>query len=149
MKIVIKATRISLTPSIKDFIEEKIGSLEKIAKVFQSEKYFDTFWGKGKPPAEAWVEIEKTTRHHKKGPFFRAEAQIGLPGKKPIRAEAQNIDLKSAIVEVKYELQRQLKYYKNKLIAEARKRERALKQKFRFTETIKEESPKETRVHRE
>lgn len=100
-------------------MEEKIGGLERVSKVFQSEKYYDGFFGKGKPRVEVWAEIEKTTRHHRKGPFFRAECQIGLPGKKSIRAEAENEDLKLAVVEIKDKLQRQLKRYKNKLRAKS------------------------------
>jgi len=57
MKIVIKTTNIKLDQALEDFIERKINDLEKFAKVFQGEEYFNGYYGKGKPRVEAWVEI--------------------------------------------------------------------------------------------
>jgi len=113
MKIVIKATNLELNQELRDYIEEKIGGLEKFAKVFQSENYYNGFFAKGKPRVEVWVEIGKTTRHHQKGDIFRAEAQMRFPGKS-LRAESKRDDLKLAITEIKDELQRELKQYKEK-----------------------------------
>lgn len=113
MKIVIKATGIKLNRALKTYIQEKIGGLEKFVEIFQEKKYYNGFFGKGKPRVEAWVEIGRTTRHHYKGPVFRAEVQMRLPGKS-LRAEAVREDLKLAIVEVKDELQRELKEYKER-----------------------------------
>lgn len=112
MKIVIKTTGIKLNQAIKNFIEEKINDLEKFSEIF-GEKYFNGYFGKGKPRVESWVEVGKITRHHQKGPIFRAECQMRFPGKS-LRAEVVSKNLKSAIVEVKDELQRQLKQYKEK-----------------------------------
>ncbi len=87
--------------------------MEKFAKVFQSESYYNGFFAKGKPRVEVWVEIGKTTSHHQKGDIFRAEAQMRFPGKS-LRAESKRDDLKLAITEIKDELQRELKQYKEK-----------------------------------
>lgn len=125
MKIVIKTTNIKLNRALENFIERKINDLEKFSKIFLPKKYFDGYYRKGKPRAEAWVEIGKTTLHHRTGPFFRAECQMRLPGKS-LRSEALAKDLRQAIVEVKDELQRQLKQYKNKLITKTRKKQRRL-----------------------
>jgi ribosomal subunit interface protein len=125
VKIVIKTTKVKLNEALEDFIEEKIGELEKFSKIFQQEYYGD-FFGKGKPRAEAWVEIGKTTSHHQKGPIFFAECQMRLPGKS-IRAEANNDDLRLAVTEVKDELQRQLKQYKNKKIVRRKKGQKKIK----------------------
>lgn len=122
MKIVIKTTNLKLSRALKNFIEEKIGSLEKFSKIFQK-KYFNSFFNKGKPRVEAWVEIGKTTLHHQKGPVFRAECQMRVP-KKSLRSIARSKDLRLAITEVKDELQRQLKKYKNKKITQARRKQR-------------------------
>ena len=124
MKIVIKATNFKLTKALSDYIQEKISSLGKFVEIFQEEKYYDSFFGKGKPRVEAWVEIGKTTRHHQKGPFFRAEVQMHLP-KHSIRAEAEREDLKTAIVEVKDELQVELKKYKEKARVLAKRKTRS------------------------
>lgn len=96
MKIIIKTKNIELTPALHQYVEEKINSLEKFLEI-----------------VEAWVEVGKETRHHRKGPFFRAECQMRLPGKS-IRSVAVKEDLRLAIDEVKDELQRALKQYKKK-----------------------------------
>jgi len=133
MKIVIKTKNLKLDRTFKDFINEKINSLEGFLKILQDKKkYFNHFFGKGKPRVEVWVEIEKTTHHHKKGPFFRAEAQMRLPGKS-LRAEAEREDLKMAVVEVKDELQRQLKEYKEKAEAISKRKMRSVKKMFHLS----------------
>lgn len=130
MKIVIKTKNLKLNSALKNFIEEKIGSLEKFSEIFQK-KYFNSFFGKGKPRVEAWVEIGKTTLHHQKGPFFRAECQMRLPGRS-LRSTARSKDLRLAITEVKDELQRQLKQYRNKLKSQTKRKERVSKKSLRL-----------------
>jgi len=125
MKIIIKTKNLKLTKALKKFIEEKINSLEKFLKIF-SQEYFDHFFGKGKPRVEAWFEIGKETLSHQKRPFFGAECQMRLPGKS-LRSTARSRDLKMAITEVKDELQRELKEYKEKIVAQTKRRQRALK----------------------
>ena len=116
MKISIKATNFKLTDSIYTYIERKIGELEKfIKKVGEKDGSY-----KERPATEAWIEVGRTTRHHRKGNVFRAEAQIKLPGKY-LRVESENLDLHLAIDEVKDELQRKLTKYKGKKDAEYKK----------------------------
>jgi putative sigma-54 modulation protein len=117
MKINIKATNLKLTPSIEDFVEEKIGSLEKFTHGI----------------LEAIVEVGKTTNHHKSGPFFRAEADLVLPGK-VLRAEAEEKDLYIAITRVKDELQTEVKKYKEKMIARRKRGARTAKRIFKIAE---------------
>ena len=136
MKIIIKTKNIDLTPALKNYIEEKINSLEKFAKDLFGEKYFDHFFGKGKPRIEAWVEIGKETLHHKKGPFFWAECQIRFP-KKSIRSTARAENLKMAINEVKDELQREIKEYKEKMIAEMKRRARVAKKELKISPQVR------------
>ena len=132
MKIVIKTKNIKLTPALKEWVEERINSLEKLSEIFQKDVYYDGFFGKGKPRVEAWVEIGKETRHHKKGPFFFAECQMRFP-KKSLRSEAFSKDLRQAITEVKDELQRQLKQYKEKIPKSlTRRRQRVLKKELKI-----------------
>ena len=126
MKIVIRTKNIKLNRALEDFIEKKINDLEKFLEIFDEKKYFNGYFGKGKPRVEAWVEVEK------EGPFFRAECQMRFPGRS-LRSEAQAKDLKLAIVEVKDELQRQLKQYKSKLIAKTKRRQRVLKKELRLS----------------
>ncbi len=117
MKIIIKTKIIELTPAIEEFINEKIGGLQK----FVQSCHRDDEWERVKSTCDFFVEIEKETKHHRKGPYFKAEVKISLPGK-TIVAAANNEDLRSAIVEVKDEMQQEMKKYKAKMI-EAKRRE--------------------------
>jgi len=136
MKIIIKTKNVKLTRALKNYIQEKFNSLEKFAKIFQEEKYFNHFFGKGKPRVEVWVEIGKETLHHQKGPFFWAECQMRFPGKS-LRATARLKNLKLAIVEVKDELQRQLKKYKEKITAKDKRKQRVFKKELKISSSAK------------
>jgi putative sigma-54 modulation protein len=100
MKINIKATGLDLTPSIVRYIEEKISSVEKFLVKF----------GK-KSEIEVFFEIARTTKHHRKGEVFRAEANMELPGK-VLRADHEDWDVRVAIDKVKDKLQAEIKKYK-------------------------------------
>lgn len=91
----IRTKDVELAPEMDDFINLKIGTLDK---------FYDKI-------IDAYVELEKMTKHHKTGPFYRAIVDIRCPGK-VIRAESQKEDLKVAINWVKDELQTRLKAYK-------------------------------------
>ena len=135
MKINILTKNIKLTPALKDFIEEKINPLEKFASFFGKPAQIlknKTWEGKGKSRIEFWVEISKESRHHKKGSLFLAECQMRFP-KKNIRSTAQSENLKLAINEVKDELQRELKEYKEKLVAEKERKSRILKKEIKIS----------------
>jgi len=131
MKIVIKTKNLKLNQALRQYIREKLDSLEKFSKILYTETYFDHFFGKGKPRVEAWVEIAKTTLHHKKGPVFWAECQMRFP-RRSLRSTARSKDLRLAIDEVKDELQRQLKQYRNKLTAQTKRRARVLKKELKL-----------------
>jgi len=118
MKIVIKTTNVKLTPVFEEYIREKINSLEKFAEE--------------KGQCEAWVEVGRITRGQQKGKVFRAECQMRFP-KDSLRAEAESEDLKLAITEVKDELQRELKQYKNRLSAQSKKGARAAKKELKLS----------------
>jgi putative sigma-54 modulation protein len=88
MKINTKATGISLTPSISEYIEKKLNVLEKF---FREEDVL------------ANVEVGRTTRHHKSGDIFRAEIHI-IAGGQNYYSVAEEDDLYAAIDEVKDEI---------------------------------------------
>jgi putative sigma-54 modulation protein len=100
MKISIKATNLDLTPSIVNYIEDKISSVEKFLEKFES-----------KSEIEVFVEIARTTNHHRKGDVFRAEANMELPGR-VLRADHEDWDVRVAIDNVKDKLQGEVKKYK-------------------------------------
>jgi len=152
MKINILTKNIKLTSALKNFIEEKINPLEKFVKVLYSEPgrristrfskrkpriakrveislLGEKYYKPGKPRAEAWMEVGKETLHHKKGPFFWAECQMRFPGKS-IRSTARAENLKLAINEVKDELQRELKEYKEKMMAKEKRGARIFRERI-------------------
>jgi len=149
MKINITAQNIELNEALKEWIYDKLGSLDKFEENLLQENYygrFKRFLGKGKPKVEMWAEIEKTTDHHRKGEIFRAEAQMRFPGES-IRAEATNEDIRQAITEVKEELQRQIKKYKGKRRSTYKKGARKLKKMLHLAKGARydkeEEEPEE------
>ena len=118
MNIIIKSKNCDLTPSFKEYIEQKIGSLEKYSTMFKENK--DSGPAKEKAKVEIMVEVGKITLHHKKGDLFEAECHIIFPGK-TLTARASSEDLKKSVNMVRKELQRQITSYKDKLIEQSRK----------------------------
>ncbi len=100
MKISIKGTNLDLTPAIKEYVEMRVGPLEK-------------FLGKSEHSADiiARVEIGRTTHHHQKGDIYRAEINIDIK-KNIARAESVSEDIRAAIDEVADKVGRQLVKYK-------------------------------------
>jgi len=89
------------------------------------------FFGKGKPKAESRVEIKGKERG-----FYYVECNLSFP-KKLIRAESLKKDLKSAIYEVKDELKREIKEYRQKFFAKFKRGARKLKRELRISEAAK------------
>lgn len=85
----LKATGIELTDAIKEYVEKKIGSLERIIS--------------DEMEALAEIEVGKTTQHHHKGEIFRAEINLTLD-KKQFRAVSVETDLYAAIDKMKDEI---------------------------------------------
>lgn len=123
MKINIKGTNLDLTPSIYEYIERKIGELDKFIEHVGGAADREG----GTSTVEAFVEVGRTSRHHKKGDVYRAEAQIRMPHVKGVRAVAETSDLYQSIDEVKNELQRQLKQHSEKQRTKFRRGSRAFK----------------------
>ena len=98
MKIILSGKNIKLDEPLKVFVEERIGGLEK-------------FLGQG--PIEARVEIGLPSKHHRSGKICYAEVNLKVGGKL-LRATCQHEDMRNAIVDVKNELQRQIKKFKSK-----------------------------------
>lgn len=98
MQIIISTKNISLDEPLEIFVREKIGGLDKLI---------------GNDKSEARVEIGKPSRHHKSGRIFRAEANIKMGGVL-LRATCEHEDLRNAIVDVKDELQEQIRKFKEK-----------------------------------
>ncbi len=107
MQVDVYAKNIELTPAIRSFVEEKVGSLAKFLKG-------------GAETLEARVEVGKPSRHHKSGQVFYAEVNLKI-GKKLLRAQAEHFDLNAAIDQARNELERQIKKFKDKMTDRARR----------------------------
>ena len=124
MKIIIKTKNLDLTADLKNFIEEKIGSVKKFIDILKQ----DTD-EKMKTLAEVFVEVEKETTHHKKGKVFMVKAQVSLPGKSlAVRSGAD--DLFKAVIGAKDELKMEIEKYKFKKTEKRRREQRKSKQEI-------------------
>jgi ribosomal subunit interface protein len=96
----LKATNIDLTQAIRAHVENRVESLKKLCGEFD-------------PADDIRVEVGKSTNHHAKGPYFRAEMNLSIPGTH-LRAVEEDEDLYVAIDKVKEQIKRQLREYKGK-----------------------------------
>lgn len=108
MNIKIKATDIKLTNYLVKLVDQKIKKIEKLISDV--------------PDLIAEVELGKSTRHHLKGDVFRAEVQVEVPGGKILRAVSMKEDFRSALTDVREELEVQIKKYKDKISLEKRRK---------------------------
>jgi len=122
MKIDIKTTNLTLTDSITQFVEEKIGSLDKFIPGF-----LQGGEDEGRhPPVEAFVEIARTTNHHRQGEVYRAEVTIKIGGT-VLRAEKEEWDIRVAVDAVREDLRMMLEKQKGIYEAKVKKGARTLK----------------------
>lgn len=92
MSINIKATNIELTSTIEEYINKKMDS---VTRFLDKDDY------------TIYVEVGKTTNHHKNGDIYKAEFNVVSAGKK-FFAESTNEDLYFAIDQVRDEIVRKL-----------------------------------------
>jgi putative sigma-54 modulation protein len=111
MNISIKATNLSLTPSIKNYVDEKIGNLNKFIGA-----------------TDAKVELERDRKHHS-GLVFRAEVMLVIGGKL-LRADANSEDIYAAIDLVIPKLKEQIGKFKDKRQTLTRRGARSAKRKI-------------------
>lgn len=113
MHINIKATNIEVNDHLRDYIEEKIGELEKFIPGKNLE-------------VNTRVNIGKPSRHHENGEVYEVAVDIAAPGMS-FRATSSGMDLYSIVTDVKDELQEEIKKYKEKNITKTRKSFRLFK----------------------
>ncbi len=110
MRITLHAKNLDLTPSIKAFVEEKVGSVSKFLKPVENSL------------AEAQVEVGKPSKHHRSGFIYYAEVNLKI-GSRLFRAVAEHLDLHTAIDLARDEIERQIKEHKERS-REARRTEK-------------------------
>jgi len=100
MDVIIKSKNLELEDELKSQIQKKIATLDK-------------FFPKLKNTAKVYVELMRTTLHHRKGNIWRVEVNVDFKNI-VIRAESENETLLKAINDVKDKLQRRIKKAKVK-----------------------------------
>lgn len=95
----IKATEISLTPDIKEYVQKKMDMLERYLGDVQV--------------INCDVEVGRAVSKHQSGYIYRAEVNLQLPGDL-LRVEKTEPDLWKAIDKVKDHMARSIKRYKEK-----------------------------------
>ncbi|MCE9517690.1 ribosome-associated translation inhibitor RaiA [Candidatus Nomurabacteria bacterium] len=98
MNINIKATNIELTSEIHDYVLSKLDRLDKFTK--------DT-------SITGYVEIGRTTNHHKQGDIFKAEFDVNVAGERFFTL-AETEDLFTAIDSAKEDLVRRITHSKDR-----------------------------------
>lgn len=100
MHINIKGTELDVTPALSEYIAKRLEPLARFVKRYEEKKEIQMF-----------VEVARTTKHHKKGNVFYAEVTLELPGKM-LRAEATDSDARAAIDLAKDIVKREMEEYK-------------------------------------
>jgi len=99
MKINITGKNMDLTSAIKDYVDKKIGGLNK---------YYDRI-------ILADVSVGLTTTKQNKGRIYVAECKLSVPGKDIYASKVEEKDLYKAIDKIKDYLEAELKKHKAKL----------------------------------
>ena len=116
MRVSLKGTNLQLLESTREYVDRKI--------VLAAEKLLV----RDGDVLSLEIEVGKTTRHHKTGPYFRAEANLSV-GKTMLRAEALGETLNEAIDLVEGELTREIKKFKERRRSLMLKGARSLKKR--------------------
>jgi len=130
MRIFIKATGLELTEPLKTYIEEKIGGLGRLLGHFEVNTIKVQFLTE---PLKTYIEekigglgrllghfevntikvqfeVARSSRHHRRGEVYRAEANMELP-QDILRAEGNDTDVRAAVDAVKDKLKREVEAY--------------------------------------
>lgn len=112
MRIETKYTQFQATSDIEQYIEKRIGSLSRFLKRYEVDREIVVF-----------LEVARSSKHHRHGDVFYAEATFQLPGK-VIRAEHNDPDIHTAIDAIKETLKKELSTYKNKEVTRQKRPKR-------------------------
>ena len=123
MRISLKGTNITLLESIREYVDRKLVRMVEKFLIKPSRPA-----GGDDEPITLDLEVGKTTKHHRTGPYFRAEANLSV-GKKLLRAEALGENLNEAIDLLEEELEREIKKFKERKRALTLKGARQLKKR--------------------
>ena len=103
MRIELSGEHLDITSAIRQYVEEKFGSLEHLLSRFEAEG-----------ETVAYVDVARSTAHHRHGNVFRVVATLHLPGK-TFRVEHSDVDARIAVDVAKDTLKRDIIRHKDML----------------------------------
>lgn len=130
--IKIRGTNLEVTDEIKDYLYDRLEDV-------------DRFLANTAGTKEAEVELERTTEHHESGNIFRAEIMIDLKGE-VLRAESEKEDIHTAIDDIKEEISRLVKKYKEKKQTKDRDKSRWFKKILRLSPLARGDESEEEEI---
>lgn len=101
VKINIQSSNLELTPALTEYIERKIGGLEKFLKKFETDSVL------------AEVDVGRSTRHHRHGRVYHVDVNLVFPGGM-LRAAHDDEDVRVAVDAVKEKLKREIEKFKER-----------------------------------
>lgn len=121
MRITIRQKNIEMTPALREYIEKKV--------IAPAKKLLARSAGGDLPVLD--IEVSRNTKHHRKGKVFQADASLSV-GKTLIRAEAEDVDVRSACDLLESELRREITTFKSRRRARDLRGAREAKKDIRF-----------------
>lgn len=103
MRIQLTATRFDLTPALREYVTKKLKPLSRFVSRYETNGELPLF-----------VEVARTTKHHRHGEVFYAEVTLALPGESAIRIEEYDATIRAAIDRIKDRLRMELSKRKDK-----------------------------------
>lgn len=110
MNITVQGIQLEVTEAIRAYAEKKFGLLTSHLKRFETSA----------SPLALFIELVRTTRHHKRGDVYAVNATVRVPGK-TLRTEAHDADLHAAIDRAKDALKFDIGKLKERRVAATRR----------------------------
>lgn len=120
MRVTLRSKNLVVTPALRLYIEEKV--LKPVRNLLRG------FTQEALPILD--LEFSRTTRHHRKGKVYYAEANLTLGGKL-LRSEVEDEDIRSCCDILKDELEGEIKRFKQRSITRERRGARRIKKELR------------------
>jgi ribosomal subunit interface protein len=119
MNLHLEVKGFDLTQAIENYLNKKLKNIRKFTK-------------RARGKHEIWIELSKTTKHHKKGSYFQAKIDIEMKNR-TIHAQERGESIYEAIDKMEADINRELKHYKDKYITKERKQARIWKRFLRLS----------------
>ena len=107
MRIAIRAKNLEITPALRAYIEAKI--IAPVKRLLRGASFSELLL--------LDIEISRTTRHHRKGRVYYAEAMLTI-GKTVLRAEVDDEDVRAACDLLQEELAQEIRRFKGRILVQ-------------------------------